>query len=232
MSTFVLVHGAWHGAWCWQRLLPELDDLGHHAVTVDLPNHRDAGLEDQVRAIENAVAGNAEDVVLVGHSVAGLFLPVVTDRVSPRHVVFVCGMLAAAGESMRDLTVREDVFAPGWPDLAARQHVPGDGSSAWPADAAIEAFYQDCDADMAKASAARLRPQFWRFQKEATPLRQYPATPATYILCRDDKVISPAWSRRAAAQRLGVQPIELDGGHAPFLSRPGELAGHLDAVLR
>lgn len=47
MTTFALVHGAWHGAWCWQRLTPELEERGHHVIAVDLPcDDPEAAFED------------------------------------------------------------------------------------------------------------------------------------------------------------------------------------------
>lgn len=190
-------------------------------ITADLPAD-DADFTRHVKAIEDVLPSDTADVVLAGHSIAGLFLPALGDRA--RHVVYLCAMLAAPGESMRELTAREDVFSAGWPELAARQEVADDRSTAWPPDAAIEAFYPDCDSRIAGQAAARLRPQYWRFQKESNDLGHYPATPSTYVLCREDPVINPQWSRTAAVNRLGVRPVELEGGHSPFLSRPKELA--------
>lgn len=62
---------------------------------------------------------------------------------------------------------------------------------------------------------------------ETTPLEHWPSVPAIYVLTTEDRVVNPAWSRRAARERLGVDPVELPGGHSPFVSRPGELAAVL-----
>ena len=56
--------------------------------------------------------------------------------------------------------------------------------------------------------------------------------PELQILCRNDRAVDPDWSRRVARERLGVEAIELPGGHSPFLSRPAELAARLDALVR
>jgi hypothetical protein len=66
VSTFVLVHGAWHGAWCWSRLLPELEARGHRSVVMDLP------VEDGDATFEEYA-----DVVLVGHALGAMVLPLV-----------------------------------------------------------------------------------------------------------------------------------------------------------
>ena len=72
MSTFVLVHGAWHGAWCWERLIPELNHRGHRAIAMDLPcDELDAGLGDYADAAAAACAGIDEPVVVVGHPLPG-----------------------------------------------------------------------------------------------------------------------------------------------------------------
>jgi pimeloyl-ACP methyl ester carboxylesterase len=52
--------------------------------------------------------------------------------------------------------------------------------------------------------------------------------PCSYILCRDDRTATPSWARRAARERLGVEPIEVPGGHCPMLSHPRELAEALE----
>ena len=69
-------------------------------------------------------------------------------------------------------------------------------------------------------------------RREPCPLSAWPPGERAYILCREDRAISPAWSRRAARERLGVEPIELDGSHSPFISRPAALAAVLDRLAR
>jgi pimeloyl-ACP methyl ester carboxylesterase len=61
--------------------------------------------------------------------------------------------------------------------------------------------------------------------EEPCPLLEWPDIPSAYVLCSQDRTIRPEWSRRAARERLGVEAIELPGGHCPHISRPGELAG-------
>ena len=78
MSTFGLVHGHWHGAWCWDRLIPELESRGHRAVAMDLPcETRDAGGACNAQVVKGAIADCGEDIVLVGHSAGGLTIPLV-----------------------------------------------------------------------------------------------------------------------------------------------------------
>jgi pimeloyl-ACP methyl ester carboxylesterase len=77
VTTFGLVHGAWHGAWCWDLLVPELERRGHGAVAPDLPiDDALAGLADYERTVVDAL-GDRDDVVLVGHSMGTLVIPLV-----------------------------------------------------------------------------------------------------------------------------------------------------------
>ena len=69
-----------------------------------------------------------------------------------------------------------------------------------------------------------LRPQSAAPRLDPWPVDALPDVERTSILCRDERVIAPAWSRTMSRDLLGVEPIELDGGHSPFLSRPAELA--------
>src|SRR4029077_15910029 len=78
MATFALVHGAWHGGWCWDRLIPALEARGHHAVAVDLPTEDwSAGCAEYAAIALDALRGADEDVVVVGHSLAGLTIPLI-----------------------------------------------------------------------------------------------------------------------------------------------------------
>jgi pimeloyl-ACP methyl ester carboxylesterase len=92
---------------------------------------------------------------------------------------------------------------------------------------ARETLFADCDEDAARAAFARLRPQATAPYGEPCPLAELPPVPAAYVLCADDRIVTPGWSRRAARDRLGVEAVELPGDHSPFLSRPAELAALL-----
>ena len=73
MSTFALVHGGWHGAWCWERLTPELEALGHRLISLDLPSDdSSASLDDYADVVCAALADvDGDDRVVIGHSLAG-----------------------------------------------------------------------------------------------------------------------------------------------------------------
>ena len=79
MSTYVLVHGSWHGAWCWHKIIPLLEQAGHQAIAVDLPGHgrdwtdaRDVSLQSYVESVCDILDAQPEPVILVGHSRGGI----------------------------------------------------------------------------------------------------------------------------------------------------------------
>lgn len=228
-ALFVLIHGAWHGGWAFDALRRELTRRGHTSVAPDLPTEADAGLERCVRAVLAELPSTAAPIVVVGHSLGALIAPIVAERAGAAAWVDLAGFIPVPGEPAAALLRREQVFAPGWPALAASHHRLPDGRDVWPPEAA-EALYFDCDPAVAAAAARRLRPQAWPALREPCPLTAYPELPTAYILAREDNVIDPVWSRRAARELLRVDAVELYGGHAPFLSRPGALADVLDAL--
>ena len=233
MATFGLVHGAWHGAWCWERLVPELEARRHRVVAMDLPcDDPTAGCARYAEVVDGALPA-ADDLVLVGHSLGGLTIPLLPARRPVRLLVFLCAVLPSPGESLGDQLAREPaIYADGYAPHPGRVTHP-DGTTSWPdADAARAVFYHDCAPAAARRAWSRLRRQAPRPRAEPSPLTAWPATPCASILGREDRAIAPAWSRRAARERLGVEARELPGGHSPFLARPAELAVVLDGLAR
>jgi surfactin synthase thioesterase subunit len=234
--TFGLVHGAWHGAWCWDLVAAELRGRGHRAVAVDLPSEDpDAGASAYAQAVVHALGvGGADEVVLVGHSLGGLTIPVVAQALADegrpvRAMVFVAALLPTVGASFDDGHVDDpDRLMPG---LGAGQIGYDDGSSSWQPQPAIALMYPDAPPDLAEWAAPRLRRQHWRAAREVTPLRTWPPVPVTVIACASDAVVNPDWVRRVARVRFGAEAVVLAGDHAPFLARPVELADLLVAAL-
>jgi pimeloyl-ACP methyl ester carboxylesterase len=218
---FVLVHGAYHGAWCWDEIRTELERGGHSSTAVDLPcDDPDAGAERYVDEVLHAIPKREDAVVMVGHSLAGLTVPIAAGRTRTAMTIYLCAILPVPGLSFDAQRAGQGAgFTPSEPVIENP-----DGSASWPTRAAIEVFFHDCVPEVAEAAARRLRPQFWKITQEVTPLRRWPAVPARYILCTEDRAIGREYSLRAARRQLGSDPIELPGGHSPFLSRPRVLA--------
>ena len=169
--------------------------------------------------------------MLVGHSMSGLVVPLVAADRPVRSLVFVAAMLARPGMSaMEQRTGR--AHRPTRPPSTSQWTDLGDGSWSVGPDTATELFWHDAPPEVTAGPVARLRPQAYRVMTESSPLIAWPAVPCAYVACRDDHATNPAWQRQAARERLGVEAVELDGGHSPMLSRPAELAAVLDGLAR
>ena len=231
MTTFALVHGAFHGAWCWDLLRPELESRGHRAVAMDLPcDDPEAGNIRYAEVVMEAIRHTGDEVIVVGHSLAGLTIPLVAAARPVRRIVFVNAFIPIPGTPFSDQFGEQDIFPPTpestWP--LTRE----DGLMTWPEERVIPALYLDCPAELASWAAARLRPQSRKPHAEICPLAEWPPAPSSYILSREDLAVGPDWSRRTARGRLGVVAGELPGGHMSMLCHPRELADELDRIAK
>ena len=228
MTTYALVHGAWHGAWCWDLLAKELEGRGHRAIAMDLPcDDPKATTNEYADAVVHALEDVDDDVVVVGHSLAGLTIPVVAMRRPVRKQVYLCALLRAPGLSMADRPGENADMSP--PEFGAGMVGNDDGTTSIPRETAAAFFYQDLTPEQIDWAMARLRRQYMTLWGEAAPYAEWPDTEYEYILCRDDRAISPAWSRREVPALLDITPVELEGSHSPMVSRPAELADLLCA---
>ena len=221
MATFVLVHGSWYGAWCWDRLIPELETRGHQAIAMDLPiEDPAAGLAEYAEAVLPFVPD--ENAVLVGHSLGASVIPLVAAKQPVRRMVFLCPVIRRPGMTLAEQAPLDADISTY--DLSVGRTFFDDASSAWEPEAAIAAFFPDADPETAAWAASRLGRQYWRYWEEPNPLTAWPDGERAAIVCTDDRLIGIDWARRQIPELLGVTPIELPGGHSPFLSRPAGLA--------
>lgn len=232
MTHFVLAHGGWHGSWCWEAEVAALERLGHCATAVDLPTDElGAGAQRYADAIAAAVREPGRDVV-VGHSLAGLAVPLVPRRVPVASLVFLASLLPEPGRSWREQLAATRPMAPWfYANALPEQAIDEQGRTTWPQDVAAELFYHDCPPSVAAAAAARLRPQSPTPVAETTPLTAFPDVAMHYIGCRDDHAVSGQWAQQVARDRLGVEVTWIEGSHSPFLADPDTLADLLVALV-
>ena len=221
MATYALIHGAGDVGWYWHLVAAELRGRGHEVVAPDLPcEDESAGLSDYADVVLEAIGGR-RDLVVVAQSFGGYTAPIVCAQAPAELMVLVAGMVPSPGE-----TAAEMFAATGYSEALAEAGGPD------AADDPVAVFYHDVPADLAGEALARGRDQAEAPAAEPYPLAAWPDVPTRYMLCRDDRIFPAAWSRRVARERLGLEPDEIAGGHCPALSRPGELAGRLEAYRR
>jgi pimeloyl-ACP methyl ester carboxylesterase len=227
VTTFALVHGAWHGAWCWERLTPLLQQAGHDVVAMDLPiEDGSASFDTYSDVVCSALDGPDDDVVAVGHSYGGMVIPLVAARRRVRHLVYVCADIPDIGRSLDDQLCDEPDMVN--PACYAGFKLDEQSRFVWVDDAlARTMMYADCDELTASAAIKRLRPQSPYANSLPCSLTEFPAVSCSSVVCGDDQLVGHEWAKRVARDRLGADLIELPGSHSPFLSRPSALADEL-----
>ncbi|GAA2397853.1 alpha/beta fold hydrolase [Actinomadura vinacea] len=217
MTTFVLVHGAWHGPWAWERLTPFLHQAGMRTLTPALTLEDDAGLDvhvDEVLTCLDVAATAGDDVVLIGHSYAGLIVRQAADLQPDlvNQVILIDGWAGGDGASMFSLA--SDAFVNA---IRAAAHASADGALV---PAPPPASYGITDPGDTRWLAPRLRPQPLRTFTEATRLSgAVDQIPGTAIYCRPQTF---PFDRFATA--IGYRTVPVDGPHNVMLTHPQALA--------
>jgi len=234
MAAFVLVHGAWHGAWCWARVLPALRAAGHaaHAVTLTGVGERahllsrEITLHTHVTDVVNLVTCEELDgVVLVGHSYGGLVITgaacslLARQATLVKHLVYIDAVVPHPGESWATHQTPEQVASR---LAAAAAHPQG---ALPPPDAAL---YGLTGADCAWVNRRQTPHPFGMYQQPlAFDAAQLANVPRTFIDCTHPEWPSIAPMRRRVRSEAGWHVRELATGHDAMVSAPGPLAGLL-----
>jgi pimeloyl-ACP methyl ester carboxylesterase len=236
MARFVLVHGAFGGAWSWQPVVGPLEAAGHTAEAFDLPGGGDdrtpvaeITLESYVARARDVLTSRLEPAVLVGFSMGGV---VITQAASdcPEHVaslIFVAAFMPSDGQSLLDLTdlpegagnmIKENLVVEDDPPVATL-----------PEAAVAAGVYNRCTAEQFARARERRRPQ--AVAPFATPVRVdeevLASIPRSYVFTKHDRSMVPALQRRMIREHPCKRVIEIDADHAPFLSATDELVGAL-----
>ena len=219
----VLVHGAWHGSWCWDRVTPRLDAAGVPWVAPDLPScatpSEQTGLPEDVREVErllDALPGT-EPAILVGHSRGGLVISEAGAHERVGHLVYLCALLlepdadataVLADEVMSALDLTDDLISTVKPGMAGAL------------------FYNECTTDDARWAAEQIGPMYAGGTVEG-PRRAFAANPTTYVVCELDAVLPAA--RQHEMADVADHVVTWDTGHSPFVNRPDLVA---DLLIR
>ncbi|MEV0679037.1 alpha/beta fold hydrolase [Actinosynnema sp. NPDC050436] len=222
MTTVVLVHGAWHGAWAWSRVEPLLREEGLSTTAVELPFTTFA---DDVGAVRDAVVAAGGPVLLVGHSYGGSPVSAASATPGVAGVVFVTAKVVRAGgpQDLGESELPAGHTSVLTPELTAAIELGDDGRTRVAAADALDLFYHDCPTGPAHAAARRLRPVAVACATGSPTSTGWQHLPTTYVLCTQDRAI-PLAVQEAYASRLTGDRVRLHAGHSPFYSHPADLA--------
>jgi Alpha/beta hydrolase family len=218
--NLLLVHGAWHGPWCWEELTPALEGHGWNVHVVDLPSASsdsadNAGMYDDARTIRDHLDQIDGEAVIVAHSYGGI--PVTQAAAGASNVAQIV-YLAAFQLDVGDALVG-----------AVDDPLPiGDSGTMQPPPDPIAMLYGDVAPDVADRAVALLVPQTVRSFNEQLTEAAWRTVPSVYLVCERDGALPVALQESMATRATTVH--RLPSEHSPFLSMPDELARLLSAV--
>jgi len=226
MGTFVLIHGAWHGSWCWNKVVPLLKKSGHEAVTPDLPGHGDntgkyieeITIQDYADCVVEVLDGLAESVILVGHSLGGKVISQVAEYRpgKVKKLVYLCAFMPDPRDMELQLPAQKRLEPLTMSDTALQ-----------------ELFYGDCSgADFEWARALLVpEPGAPRYDPIHVTGENYGRIPRIYIETLRDQAIVPSRQKQMYTDMPCERVISMDTSHSPFISAPEELVRNLISVL-
>jgi pimeloyl-ACP methyl ester carboxylesterase len=237
-TSVVLIHGAWHGAWCFERVLAELERAGIPAIAIDLPGHGDdpgplSDLHGDAARVREVLDQLDNDCVLLGHSYGGAVITEAGTHPAVRHLVYLCAFALKAEESCIAAAAEEsaalNISYAGRPNLADAIVGYPDGTSTVELGIAAACFYNDCDAETTAWAIAQLGPQPLVTLGDSPTAVAWCERPSTYVECSEDLAVHPDL-QRAMARRC-TTAVEWPTNHSPFLSAPERFVSLLSDLV-
>ena len=235
MNTYVLIHGSWHGSWCWNKVAPLLEKQGQKVLTPDLPGHggdntpiAEISLQAYVDKVLDVINAQPDPVILVGHSMGGVVITQTAEQQPDKikTLVYLCAFLPRNGESLFQLA-QQDQASQVLPNLMPNE---AEGWMTLPEEALQTIFYHDCNADDVAFAKAQWTPKE-PMAPVGTPVQisaaNFGQVPRVYIECLQDKTLGPAMQRTMYSATPCRQLLSLNTSHSPFLSAPQSLVEHL-----
>src|SRR6476660_7771789 len=237
MKTFILIHGSWHSAWNWHKVVPLLEKAGHRALAIDLPGMgrdktpiQEVTLKSTVEKICELIDSITGKVILVGHSKNGIMISQAAEYRPDKieKLVYLAAYLIPNGKTQREYSIQDTagVLKP-----FVRMN---DDSSAHTLDPVIykEGLYADCDEYITDLAKLLLNEE--PMESGITPLQlteeNYGRVPRVYIECTEDKAVTPFIQRKMYTEMPCEKVYSLPTSHSPFFSKPKELVDILCEV--
>lgn len=238
MARFVLVAGAWHGAWCWEYVIPLLEERGHRVEAAELPGMGadrtpldGLDLRAWAGALKDVIDAHAERPILVGHSRGGVVVSQVAELIPERIrlAVYLTALLMRAGETALDINglVPPETLRP------LEVTPTADGLAFLPDRAAIRLAYQDSSHALFERAFARLTPEprFGLQSALSLSAARYGRVPRAYVECADDQSVPLVLQRAMHAREPCSHVRTLETDHCPQYSAPERVAEALHELV-
>lgn len=231
MKTFILIHGSWHSAWNWHKVIPVLESRGHKAIAIDLPGMgrdktpiQEVTLKTSVDKICHLIDTLDEKVILVGHSKNGIMISQAAEYRSEKieKLIYLAAYLIPDGKTQREYSAQDTngvlkPYVTRYPELNAHTLQP---------EIYKEGLYHDCDNSITQL--AKLLLSHEPVASGITPLalseENYGSVPRFYIECTEDKAVTPFIQRKMYTETICEKVYRIPTSHSPFFSQPEELS--------
>jgi len=234
MNTYLLIHGAWHGAWCWDKVTPILEQQGHKVIAPNLPGHgedntplKEVTLKCYTDCVCEIMDSIEEPVILVGHSMGGIIISQVAEYRPEKikSLIYISAFVLKNEEAMLPF-LRQDSesLLNTNTDFKTDRNVIGVNQEE------IEnIFYGDCSVRDITRAKSLLKPQAFKPIRTRLAINHedFELIPKTYIECIQDKAVTLTLQRKMHTEFKWDKVYSIDSSHSPFFSKAKELASIL-----
>ncbi len=231
MNTYILIHGSWHGAWCWYKIKPRLEKSGHKVFVPDLPAHGTdwrlfrgrVTLAKMVKSITNIIDALEEKVIIVVHSRNGIVASSVAE-LRPQKVeklIYLASFMLRNGERAVDYFINDKHSLLLGNVVVNRLQITDMIKS----HIYREALYADCTDDDVALAYALLTPEpsLPALKRLKLTEKNYGSVPRYYIELLQDKAVSLNLQRKLLEQTPCKKVLSIDASHSAYFSKPDEL---------
>jgi pimeloyl-ACP methyl ester carboxylesterase len=230
MKTFILIHGSWHSAWNWHKVVPLLEKAGHRALAIDLPGMgkdktpiQEVTMKSTVGKICELIDSIAGKVILVGHSKNGIMISQAAEYRPDKieKLVYLAAYLVPNGKTQREYSLQD---TGGWLKPYVTQY-PETSSHTLQPSIYKEGLNHDCDDDIIELAKVLLSHE--PVESSITTLQlteeNYGSVPRIYIECTEDRAVTPFIQKKMYTEMPCEKVYSLPTSHSPFFSKPKEL---------
>ncbi|MCP8952800.1 alpha/beta fold hydrolase [Bacillus safensis] len=228
LNTFLFVHGAFQGGWCWDQITPALQQKGHKVVAIDLPGSgedvtppQDVSLKSYVKKVVSTIEKIDQPVILVGHSMSGMVISQAAEEIPEKikKLVYVCAFVPENGQAVSDI-------ASGGPKATLNEK---DQTLTLIEEFIAEDMLNESSEEDLRLFKRNIRPQPVQPFEDKVSLTniRFGHVPSVYIETTKDRSIPIDLQRQMYATRSFERIYTLDADHFPFYSRKKELVGCL-----
>jgi pimeloyl-ACP methyl ester carboxylesterase len=230
MKTFILIHGSWHSAWNWHKVVPLLEKAGHKALAIDLPGMgrdktpiQEVKMKTTIQKICELIDSVPGKVILVGHSKNGIMISQAAEYRPDKieKLVYLAAYLIPNGKTQREYSIQD---TEGWLKPYVTQY-PETNSHTLQPEIYKEGLYHDCDDTITELAKVLLSHE--PVESGITPLElseeNFGRVPRVYIECTEDRAVTPFIQQKMYSETPCEKVYRLETSHSPFFSKPKEL---------